>query len=83
MAVALGGRARMTDPELCAAIFEETRTVRPLTRASRSADPAEAAAEDLDAVRRTPAVPHGSRNEWFAPVGPTAPRVRSYRRGPH
>jgi hypothetical protein len=81
MTVALGGRARMTDPELCA-IFEETRTVRPLTRASRSADPAEAAAEDLDAVRRTPGVLHGSRNEWFAPVGPTAPRVRSNRRGP-
>jgi hypothetical protein len=68
--VALHGREQWPDRELCAAVFAVTRTVRPFTRGSRSTRRAEAAAEALRDVRRTPALINRSASEFFAPCGP-------------
>jgi hypothetical protein len=65
MTVALGGRDRLPDRELCRAIFEAPRTVHPLQRGTRSGDPAEAAAEHLRGVQQTPSIIHGSSGHQF------------------
>jgi hypothetical protein len=78
MDVALHGREGWPEHDPRAEIFV-TRTVKPFTRGSRSADPAEAAADTLRDVQRTPALIHHTPNEWFAPYGPN-PSIRSGRR---
>ena len=79
MAVALGGRARLRDRELCAAIFEGPRETRPLHRGSRSSSRGEAAAEAWQDRQRTSNVLHSSYNEWsLSPSGPN-PRIPSAR----
>jgi hypothetical protein len=74
--VALHGQERWPDRELCAAVFAMPRTVGPFTRGSRSTRRAEAAAEALRDVRRTPSLIHRSASEFFAPSGPN-PALRS------
>jgi hypothetical protein len=79
MAVALGGRERLPDRELCAAVFEGPREVRPLHRRSRSHSRSEAAAEAWQDTQRTANVLHSSYNEWsLSPSGPN-PRIPSTR----
>jgi hypothetical protein len=79
MAVALGGRDRLPDRELCAAVFEGPREVRPLHRRSRSHSRGEAAAEAWQDTQRTANVLHSSYNEWsLSPNGPN-PRIPSTR----
>jgi hypothetical protein len=79
MAVALGGRERVRDPELCAAVFEGPREVRPFHRRTQSHSRGEAAAEAWQDTQRTANVLHNSYNEWsLAPNGPN-PRIPSAR----
>jgi hypothetical protein len=79
MLVALCGPERLPDREFSAPIFAVARTVAPFRRGSRNRS--EAAAEAAQAAHRTPQLIHGFANELFAPSGPTAPPVRSTRRG--
>jgi hypothetical protein len=79
MAVALGGRARLGDRELCAAVFEGPREVRPFHRRTQSHSRGEAAAEAWQDRQRTANVLHSSYNEWsLSPSGPN-PRIPSAR----
>ena len=79
MAVALGGRERLPDRELRAAVFEGPREVRPLHRRSRSQSRGAAAAEAWQDTQRTASVLHSSYNEWsLSPNGPN-PRIPSAR----
>jgi hypothetical protein len=79
MAVALGGRERLPDRELCAAVFEGPREIRPLHRRSQSHSRGEAAAEAWQDTQRTTNVLHSSYNEWsLSPSGPN-PRIPSAR----
>jgi hypothetical protein len=79
MAVALDGRTRRRDRELCAAVFEGPREVRPFHRRTRSHSRGEAAAEAWQDRQRTANVLHRSYNEWsVAPNGPN-PRIPSAR----
>jgi hypothetical protein len=80
MLVALHGRDAWPDADLRAAVFAPTRTTRPFGRGSRSTDPAEAAAEAMRDVRRTPTLLSRYSSEFFAPSGPTAPALRRGRR---
>jgi hypothetical protein len=81
MPVALCGPERLPDREFSAAIFAVARTVAPFRRGSRSRNRSEAAADAAQAAHQTPPLIHGFANELFAPSGPTAPPVRSTRRG--
>jgi hypothetical protein len=79
MAVALGGRARLPDRELCAAVFEGPREVGHFHRGSRSSSRLAAAAEAAQDRRGTANVLHSSYNEWsLSPDGPN-PRIPSAR----
>jgi hypothetical protein len=79
MAVAVGGREGLPDRELCAAIFEGPREVRPFHRRSQSHSRGEAAAEAWQDTQRTANVLHSSYNEWsLSPSGPN-PRIPSAR----
>ena len=80
MAVALGGRERVRDRELGAAVFEGPRQVRPFHRRTESHSRGEAAADAWQDTQRTANVLHSSYNEWsLAPNGPN-PRIPSARR---
>jgi hypothetical protein len=73
VSVALGGRAAVSDRELCAAVFDGPRKFRPLHRGTRSRNRAEAMADDLADRLRLPTV------VWDSYSGPTAPRNRPRR----
>ena len=79
--VALHGRQQWSTHDPRAEIFV-TREVRHLAHGSRSANPAEAAAENERDVRRTSAVIHTSPVDWGAPYGPN-PSLRSTHWGRH
>jgi hypothetical protein len=81
MPVALGGRERLPDRELCAAVFDGPREVRHFHRGSRSSNLLEAAADARQDSRQTANVLHTPYNQWsLSPSGPAAPRVREPRR---
>jgi hypothetical protein len=79
MAVALGGRARLHDRELCAAVFEGPREFRPFHRGSRSSSRAEAAAEAAQEARRTAVILHGQGSDGFMSSSGPNPRIPSVR----
>jgi hypothetical protein len=81
MDVALHGRAGWPEHDPRAEIFV-TREVRHFTHGSRSASPAEAAAENQRDVEHTSAVLHTSPKDWGAPYGPN-PSLRSTHWGRH
>ena len=79
MRVALHGRPDWPRNDPRAEIFV-TRKVRHFAHGSRSASPAEAAAENQRDVQRTSAVIHTSPVDWGAPYGPN-PSLRATHRG--
>jgi hypothetical protein len=74
--VALGGRAAVSDRELCAAVFDGPRKFRALHRGTRSRNRAEALAEARAGGQQTPRILANADNIFPSMSGPPAPRNR-------